>query len=160
MAYTDFLDLAKARYSVRKFLDKKVPKDIIEKILKARIIVVESAEGLAKIKECTRCHFDAPLVFIISYNKEECWTRPYDGKLSGDIDASIVTTHMMLEAANLGIGSCWVMHYRPEVLKEKFNLPDNLESTALLVMGYPAEDAKPAPGHDKCRPDSELISWE
>ena len=39
-------------------------------------------------------------------------------------------------------------------------LPDTLESTALLVMGYPAEDAKPAPGHDKCRPDSELISWE
>jgi hypothetical protein len=63
MPYTDFLDLAQARYSVRKFLDKKVPKDIIEKILKAgmlaptgcnnqpqRIIVVESAEGLAKIK--------------------------------------------------------------------------------------------------------------
>jgi nitroreductase len=67
---------------------------------------------------------------------------------------------MMLEAANLGIGSCWVMHYRPEVLKEKFNLPDNLASTALLVMGYPAEDTKPAPGHDKFRPDSELISWE
>ena len=173
MAYTDFLDLAQARYSVRKFQDKKVPKDIIEKILKAgmlaptgcnnqpqRIIVVESDDGLARLKECTRCHFDAPLVFIISYNKDECWKRPYDGKLSGDIDASIVTTHMMLGAANLGIGSCWVMHYRPEVLKEKFNLPNNLESTALLVMGYPAEDAKPAPGHKNCRPESELISWE
>ena len=173
MPYTDFLDLAKARYSVRKFSEKKVPKDIIEKILKAgmlaptacnnqpqRIIVVESDEGLAKIKESTHCHFGASLVFVISYNKDESWKRSFDGKDSGDIDASIVTTHMMLEAANLGIGSCWVMHYRPEVLKEKFNLPDNLESTALLVMGYPAEDAKPAPGHDKCRPDSELISWE
>jgi hypothetical protein len=52
------------------------------------------------------------------------------------------------------------MHYRPEVLKEKFRLPDNLESTALLVMSYPAEDAKPAPGHENCRPGSELISWE
>ena len=57
MAYTDFMNLAKARYSVRKFLDKKVPKDIIAKILEAgmiaptgcnnqpqRIIVVESQE--------------------------------------------------------------------------------------------------------------------
>ena len=109
MAYADFMELAKARYSVRKFLDKKVPKEIIEKIIEAgmiaptgcnnqpqRVIVVESQEGLAKIKECTRCHFDAPLVFIISYNKDECWKRPYDGKLSGDIDASIVTTQMML----------------------------------------------------------------
>ena len=172
MAYADFMELAKARYSVRKFLDKKVPKEIIEKIIEAgmiaptgcnnqpqRVIVVESQEGLAKIKECTRCHFDAPLVFIISYNKDECWKRPYDGKLSGDIDASIVTTQMMLEAANLGIGSCWVMHYRPEVLKEKFALPDNIESTALLVMGYPAEDAAPAPGHEKSRPENELVSW-
>ena len=173
MAYTDFLDLAQARYSVRKFSEKKVPKDIIEKILKAgmlaptacnnqpqRIIVVESNEGLAKIKESTHCHFCAPLVFVISYNKDESWKRSFDGKDSGDIDASIVTTHMMLEAANLGIGSCWVMHYNPAILKEKFQLPDNLESTALLVMGYPAETVKPAPGHDKCRPDSELISWE
>ena len=36
MAYTDFLDLAQARYSVRKFLDKKVPKDIIEKFLRIK----------------------------------------------------------------------------------------------------------------------------
>ncbi len=158
---------------MRKFSDKKVPKGIIEKILQAgllaptgcnnqpqRIIVVQSEEGLAKIKESTRCHFDAPLVFIISYNKDECWKRPYDGKLSGDIDASIVTTHMMLEAAELGLGSCWVMHYRPEVLKEKFTLAENLESTALLVCGYPAEGAAPAPGHEACRPKEDLVSWQ
>ena len=45
-------------------------------------------------------------------------------------------------------------------LKEKFSLPENLESTALLVMGYPAEDAAPAPAHEKSRPESELVSWE
>ena len=62
MAYSDFMELAKARYSVRKFLDKKVPKEIVEKIIEAgmiaptgcnnqpqRVIVVESQEGLAKI---------------------------------------------------------------------------------------------------------------
>lgn len=173
MALSCFMDLAKARYSVRKFSDKKVPKETVEKILQAgllaptgcnnqpqRIIVVQSEEGLAKIKECTRCHFDAPLVFVISYNKDECWKRPYDEKLSGDIDASIVTTHMMMEAAELGVGSCWVMHYRPEVLKEKFKLDDKLESTALLVCGYPAEGAAPAPGHTISRTHSELVSWQ
>lgn len=172
MSFKNFVDLATSRYSVRNFLNKKVPESEIQKILHAgliaptgcnnqpqRIIVVNSEEGLAKIKECTRCHFDAPLVFIISYNKDECWKRPYDGKLSGYIDASIVTTHMMLQAAELGIGSCWVMHYRPEVLKEKFNLPDNLESTALLVMGYPSEDSKPAPAHETSRPQDEIVQW-
>ena len=67
---------------------------------------------------------------------------------------------MMLQAYELGIGSCWVMHYRPEVLKEKFALPNNLESTALLVMGYPADDAKPAPAHEKSKPEAEIVKWE
>ena len=88
MAYTDFLDLAQARYSVRKFLDKKVPKDIIEKILKAgmlaptgcnnqpqRIIVVESDESIAKIKECIHC----PARYGLPCRR--CKTRPRPRKL-------------------------------------------------------------------------------
>mgnify|MGYP003292955520 CR=1 FL=1 len=169
----NFLDLAKSRYSVRKFKSDEVPQECIDKILEAarlaptgcnnqpqRITVVKSKEGLAKLYECTRCHFNAPLIFIISYNKEECWKRPYDGKLSGDIDASIVTTHMMMEAWELGIGSCWVMHYRPKELTEAFNIPENLETTALLVMGYPAEDSVPAPGHENSKPLSDFVNYE
>ena len=114
MSFKNFIELAESRYSVRSFSNKKIPVEEIEKIIHAgmiaptgcnnqpqRIIVVNSEEGLAKIKDCTRCHFDAPLVFIISYNKDECWKRPYDGKLSGDVDASIVTTHMILQAWEL-----------------------------------------------------------
>ena len=156
----DFLELAEKRFSVRAFSDKKVEKDVIEKILHAgqvaptacnnqpqRIFVIESQDALEKLKKCTTSHFNAPLAFLISYNKDECWKREYDGKLSGDIDASIVCTHMMLEAANLGVGSTWVMHYIPEVVKEEFALPDNLDSTAILVMGYPKEDTMPSPRH-------------
>ena len=165
------MDLARERYSVRKYRQKKVPGELVEQILRAaelaptgcnnqpqRIIVVESEEGLTRLRECTRCHFDAPLAFIIGYNKNECWKRPYDGKLSGDIDASIVTTHMMLEAAELGLGTCWVMHYRPEVLREKFGISEEIETTALLVAGYPAEESVPAAGHTAFRPAPELIT--
>ena len=165
------MDLARERYSVRKYQPKKVPGELVEQILRAaelaptgcnnqpqRIIVVESDEALARLRECTRCHFDAPLAFIIGYNKNECWKRPYDGKLSGDIDASIVTTHMMLEAAELGLGTCWVMHYRPEVLREKFGISEEIETTALLVAGYPAEESVPAAGHTAFRPAPELIT--
>ena len=169
----DFIDLAKERYSVRKFKKQEVPQNIIEKILAAgmaaptgcnnqpqRIIVVKSREGLEKLYKCTRCHFEAPLIFIIGYNKEECWYRPYDGKGCGEIDASIVTTHMMLEAWELGIGSCWVMHYRPEELKKAFNLPDNVESTALLVMGYSDDAAAPGPGHTAGKKLEDLVRYE
>ncbi len=168
-----FMELAKERFSVRRFQDKEVPQEIIDRILEAghiaptgcnnqpqRILVIKSEEGLAKLRKCTRCHFDAPLVFAVCFDKKECWERPYDGKLSGDIDASIVTTHMMLEAAEQGIGSCWVMHFDPAKLREAFSLSDDLEPTALLVMGYPAEDAVPAPQHAVYRPLEEIVSYE
>ena len=156
----DFLKLAEDRFSVREFSDKKVEKDVIEKILKAgqvaptacnrqpqRIFVIESEEALTKFRKCTVCHFNAPLAMLVCFDKDECWKREYDGKSSGDIDASIVCTHMMLEAAELGVGSTWVMHYIPEAVKTEFELPENLESTAILVMGYPKEGTAPSPLH-------------
>lgn len=168
-----FIDLAKTRYSVRKFKQESVPQEIIDKILEAariaptgcnnqpqRIIVVNSQAGLEKLYKCTKCHFNAPLVFIISHNKKECWHRPYDKKSSGDIDASIVTTHIMLEAWENGVGSCWVMHYDPAALKEAFALEDDLESTALLVCGFPADDAEPMALHEKSKPLSDFVKYE
>ena len=168
----DFLKLAEDRFSVREFSDKKVEKDVIEKILKAgqvaptacnrqpqRIFVIESEEALTKFRKCTVCHFNAPLAMLICFDKDECWKREYDGKSSGDIDASIVCTHMMLEAAELGVGSTWVMHYIPEAVKTEFELPENLESTAILVMGYPKEGTAPSPLHSKNKAIEDTVKY-
>lgn len=59
----------------------------------------------------------------------------------GDVDSSIVTTQMMLEIANLGLGTTWVGHFSLELIKEKFNLPEYLVPVALLPIGYPSEDS-------------------
>ena len=166
----DFLELAAERYSVRKFTDQVIEQDIIDKILKAghlaptacniqpqRILVINSEEAITKLKNCTRCHFDTSTAMLICYDKNECWQRKYDGKTSGDIDASIVTTHMMLEAYTLGVGTTWVMHFNPEAMKEEFAIPDNFEPVALLAMGYPAESAEPYPGHSEFKPLEEMV---
>ena len=152
----DFLNLAENRYSIRKFDGRKIEDEVIEKILRAgqiaptacnfqpqRILVIKGDDALAKLKECTRCHFDAPAAMLVCYNKEECWTRKYDGEQSGWVDASIVTTHMMLAASSLGIGTTWVMHFNPQAMREAFAIPENMVPVALLPMGYPAEDAEP-----------------
>lgn len=78
-----------------------------------------------------------------------------DGKSSGDIDASIVATHMMLEATELGLGSIWVMYWDPRKMKKEFGLDDDIEPTALLIVGYKSKDAKPRQGHmvRKCKED-------
>ncbi len=168
----DFLKLAADRYSVRKFTEKPLEKDVLDKVLKAahiaptgcnyqpqRILVINNADTLAKLKECTRCHFDAPCAMLICYNKDECWTRPYDCNKSGIVDASIVTTHMMLEAAELGVGSTWVMHFNPFKMREVFAIPENIEPVALLVMGYPAPDAVPNERHTVYRPIEETVFY-
>ena len=168
----DFITLAAERYSVRKFSDKPVEKEIIDKILKAghiaptgcnfqpqRILVINREDSLEKLKECTRCHFDAPCAMLVCYNRDECWTRPYDGNQSGIVDASIVTTHMMLAAAESGVGSTWVMHFNPFKMREAFEIPENIEPTALLVMGYPACDAVPNERHSIYRPLEETVFY-
>ena len=169
----DFITLAAERYSVRKFSDKPVEKEIIDKILKAghiaptgcnfqpqRILVINREDSLEKLKECTRCHFDAPCAMLVCYNRDECWTRPYDGNQSGIVDASIVTTHMMLAAAESGVGSTWVMHFDPQKMREAFEIPQNIEPVALLVMGYPAEDATPADFHNQFRSLDEVVVYD
>ena len=97
---------------------------------------------------------------LICHNKEESWTRKYDGALSSPIDAAIVATHMMLAAQNEGIGTCWVMHFDPTAMREVFNIPQNVDPTALLVMGYPSEDAKPLDLHFQSRPMEETVIYE
>ena len=168
----NFYELAKSRYSVRNFSQKEVPQETIDKILSyghlaptgcnmqpQRILVINEEESLAKLKNCTRSHFDAPLAMLICYNKNEGWTRRYDGAKSAPVDCSIVTTHLMLGAWELGIGSCWVMSFDPAAMKENYNIPEELEPVALLVMGYPAEDSAPYPMHSEFRPLEDLISY-
>ncbi len=159
----DFLKLAKdKRYSVRKFKTDKIEKEKLNSILEAgrvaptaanfqpqRILVIDNEEGLTKIKTCTPYHFNAPLVMLICYDYETSWKHKHSGKPSGDVDASIVTTQMMLEAANLGIGSTWVAAFDHDKIRELFGIPDYLIPVALLPLGYPASDAKPYSAHYK-----------
>ena len=157
----DFLTLAKARYSVRKLSDHPIEKEKIEKILKAaqlaptamnfqphRILVIDAPQELEKMRNSTRYHYNAPLVMVVCYDTNVSWKRDFDEKDEGIVDASVVATHMLLEVANLGLGSTWVGHFDPELISKNFNLPDTILPVALLPIGYPAPEAKPAHPHD------------
>jgi len=167
-----FLKLAEERFSVRKFDGNPVKKEDIEKILKAamvaptgcnfqpfRILVIESDKAIEKLKNATRSHFDAPCAMLVCYNRDECWKRPYDGAESGIYDAGIVTTHMMLQAAEIGVGTTWVMHFNPEKMREEFGIPENIVPCALLVMGYPANDCTPHTYHSTFRDEKEIVFY-
>ena len=170
----DFLKLATERYSVRKFTDKHLEQDVLDKILQAghvaptgcnyqpqRILVLNTDESVGKLKNCTPCHFNAPTAMIICYKKSESWVSKYDNTMmTGPIDASIVATHMMLMAESIGVGTCMVLAYNPDALRETYQIPDDYVLSTLLVMGYPHPDATPLDLHAKYRPMDEVVFYE
>ena len=167
-----YSELIQKRYSARSFTSEPISDEDLHQILEAgrlaptacnnqpqRILAVRSPEGLALLRKCTECHFNAPAALIVCYDKTACWKRSYDGHHSGDIDASIVTTQMMLRAADLGIGTTWVMYFIPEAVKTEFDLPDTWEPTAILVMGHPSEKCVPSGMHSIRKDLSETVQF-
>jgi len=168
-----FLDLAKARYSVRKFKNQAVEDDKIRSILEAgkaaptacnnqpqKIYVVTSEDARKKLSEVCQCTFDAPVIFVIGYDRDRDWkNRMMPGYSSGETDAAIVCTHMMLEAWEKGVGSCWVGWFNAEQVAEALRLPGNVQVTALLPAGYAADDSVPNRLHSVFRADEDMVEY-
>lgn len=168
----EFLELVRKRYSCRKFLEKEVEQEKIEKVLEAgrlaptacnfqpqRILVITDAEKREALKECTKFTFDAPVILAVCYDKTESWKRKYDGQDEGVVDSSIVSTHMMLQITELGLGSTWVASFDPSKAREILKIPENLEIVNLLPFGYPAEDGMPSAMHEKRKTLEKIVSW-
>ena len=165
--YNDFStrnDLyAKKRYACRKYLSRQVEPEKLELILEAgrvaptganrqpqRLVVVQSKEGMERLARCTR-DFGAPTAVIVCADTSEAWTRKYDGKNISDIDASIVTDHMMLAAASLNLDTLWICMFKPEAVREEFALPANVEPVNILLIGYGDGPAADPNRHDTLR---------
>lgn len=167
----DFLTLAKERFSVRDFKDTPIEPSVMEKILEAgkvaptaanhqpqRIYIIKSREALEKIRALTPCAFNAPVVLMMTYNTEEQWKNVQEpGIAAGEEDVSIVASHMMLEAWNLGVASCWVNAFPNSKVAEAFQIPEDEKVVLLMPMGYPADGVKPTVKHSTFRPESEII---
>lgn len=165
----DFSDVIKNRYSCKSFSDKEVEKDKLMKVLKAgrlaptaknlqpqRIYVIKN-EKLKLIDKATPCRYNAPLCLVVAFNKENVFTYPDGKRNSGVEDATIVATHMLLEATNQGLDSCWINFFNPDVLKEILKLNDNEEILMILDLGYKNDDVKPLDNHYKRKKLEETV---
>lgn len=166
----DFIKLAEQRYSVRKYDERAVEAEKLMSILEAgriaptaanlqpvRVIAVRDKENLSKIGKAANI-YGAPLALIVLADRSAAWTRPFDGKQTTDIDASIVTDHMMLEAASLGLGSVWICYFKPDILRSEFDIPESLEPVNILAVGY-AKDGIQPPHKDRITLD-EFVRYE
>ncbi|MBP5166348.1 MAG: nitroreductase family protein [Oscillospiraceae bacterium] len=167
----DFMELAKKRYSVRSFSAKPIEEEKLNAVLEAgniaptaknqqpqRIYAIKSPENLEKIHSLTSCHYGAPVVLLLAYDKNEEWRNPLEeGVHSGVEDVSIVATHIMLRAAELDLGTVWVNMFPPTETGKALGIPENEVPVLLMPIGYPAENAVPAPGHTNCKTLSDTV---
>ncbi|MBO5047889.1 MAG: nitroreductase family protein [Clostridia bacterium] len=169
----NFLELAKARYSVRSFKKDDIEESKLNDILEAgrvapsacnkqpqKIFVVKSEEARAKLASVCRFTFDAPVVLVVCYDKERSWQNDLmPGYNSGETDAAIVCTHMMLEAWEQGIASCWVGWFNADEIAKALSLPENLCVCSLLPIGYATDDAAPTKLHTRIREFDDTIAF-
>lgn len=167
----DFLSLAEERFSVRNYQDKPIEPEKMEKILEAakiaptaanhqpfRIYILESKEALETIRRITPCAFNAPVVLLMTYDTNEQWKNVQEpGIASGQEDVSIAATHMMLEAWDLGIASCWVNAFPNSQAAEAFHIPKSEKVVLLMPLGYADPSAVPSPKHKQFRAMEEVV---
>lgn len=170
----EFLDQVKARYSVRRYSDQPVEEEKLAKILEAgrfaptamnlqpqKIYVLKSQQAIEKIRGVTKMAYNAPVVMLVCYDKNLSWKNTlktfgeeYDG---GEMDACVITSHMMMQATELGLGTVWIRGYNSRKIIEAFELPENIKPVCLLLVGYPAADSKPKQSHRGRKDLSETV---
>ncbi len=168
----EFKQVIRERYSCKKFAQKQIAKEQLDAILEAgrlaptaknlqeqKIYVAQSAEALAKIDVATPCRYGAPTVLVVAFDKERVYHYPGEKRDSGIEDASIVATHMLLAAKDIGLDSCWLNFFDPEALAKALELPENEEILMLMDLGYAAADAAPLPNHASRKPIEETVQY-
>ena len=79
-----------------------------------------------------------------------------DGKNYNDVDVAIVLDHLILAAADEGLGTCWVGAFDCAAAKRVLGLPLGVEPVAFTPLGY--ADDQPSPKRRK--PLAELVKYE
>ena len=165
----EFEKVIKTRQATRKFTNKKVSNELIEKILASGriaptaknnqpqvIYVIETTDSLKKIDKVTPCRYGAQACLLICSDKNIAWSK--DEYSTYEMDATIVATHMMLEATNLGIDNIWIRNFDRKEVQKEFSLSDNIIPICIIPLGYKEENHQ-SPFHNQRKELSETVKY-
>src|SRR5512136_721019 len=153
-----FQELIRKRYSVRAYKPDPVEEDKLARVLEAariaptaanrqafRVIVIKTAERKADLQRIYgRDWFvQGPLVLCVCAVPSEAWVRKADGWNAAEVDATIVMSHIVLAAAEEGLGTCWIAAFDPAAAREVLGLPAEIIPSAFTPLGYAADSGAP-----------------
>lgn len=143
---TSLVDVILSRRSVRRYQQKEIPRDAMDKILEAgrqapsamnrqpwHFIVVTSNESKKELSKWlfTKHIKDSPVTIV------GCAKTGFLDRKWSIIGTSIALQNMVIAAWALGIGSCWIGGFKEDKVKELLEIPDKWKIVALVTLGYP-----------------------
>ena len=98
---------------------------------------------------------EAPLIIVVCGEESKAWGR-HDKANYGVVDTAIVMDHLILEATNQGLGTCWIGAFDAQVAREILGLPDNVDPIVMTPLGYPNAE----PRGTSRKPLEKLVRYE
>jgi nitroreductase len=154
----EYSELIAVRYSVRAYRPDPVEDDKLQAVLEAarqapsacnrqpfQVVVLHTAGREEEIGQIYRRPWfvQAPIVLAVCAIPSQAWVRASDRFNAAVVDATIAMDHLILAAANLGLGTCWIAAFEIEAARRVLQLPEGVEPVLFTPLGYPADPPRP-----------------
>lgn len=166
------LKIIKERRSVRRYRPDPIPEEALLRVLDAArfspsgknlqpwkfIIVRDKALKRHLAEASNRQSFiaEAPVIVVACGFPDRCYSRMGNYMKSWPVDVAIAVEHMILQAQEEGMGTCWIGAFEEEEVKSLLNVPDGVRVLALTPLGYPDENPVPR----KRKSLEEIVSYD
>jgi nitroreductase len=157
------LDLIKSRRSIRKFLEKPIPSEILLSLLEAArwapsggniqpwlFVAVRKVENIRKIKMFSPGLGGIPTALVIICSDEAVKDS------TAIMDISMAAENVMLLATHEGLGSCCVRSFNQKAIQSLLKLPPEIIPELIITLGYPGKTARTP----KKKSIDEIVHWE
>jgi nitroreductase len=149
------LDVIQKRRSVRKYKEDPIPEKTLRRVLEAarlapsgsniqpwKFIIVKDKALKEKLAQASAGQFfmaEAPIIIVGCGFPDNCYAHMGRYMKSWSVDVTIALEHLILQAQEEGLGTCWIGSFEEEEVKAILNIPENVKVLALTPLGYPDE---------------------
>ncbi len=150
------LDIIKQRRSVRKYKTDPIPEDVFLRVMEAarlapsgknsqpwKFIIVRDPEmrkDLAVASRNQNFMARAPIIIVACGYPDRSYPKQGNYMKSWPIDVACAVDHLMLQACEEGLGTCWIGAFEEKDVKSLLGVPDDVRVLALTPLGFPDEN--------------------